>query len=77
VNEEKGTEMNQEFLEVQSMPAPVLLAQATRTFKTVRGRECRVCLGEHDEETHCATLAVRAWYRSEVTKYFVEVPAEV
>jgi hypothetical protein len=34
-------------------------------------------MGEHDEETHNATLAVHAWYRSEVTKYFDDAPIEV
>jgi hypothetical protein len=69
--------MNQEYLEVQSIPAPVLVAQAVPAVKRARGRECRVCLGEHDEETHSATLAVRAWYRSEVTKYLDDVPIAV
>jgi len=33
-------------------------------------RECSVCLGPHDEETHDATLSVRRWFRDEVTKSF-------
>jgi hypothetical protein len=69
--------MNQEFLEVQSITTPVLVARAEPVAKRGRGRECRVCLGEHDEETHRATLAVRAWYRLEVTKYFADVPIAV
>jgi hypothetical protein len=32
--------------------------------------ECSVCLGEHDEEIHAATLSVRSWFRDEVTKSF-------
>jgi len=32
--------------------------------------ECSVCLGEHDEEIHAATLSVRSWFREEVTKSF-------
>jgi hypothetical protein len=32
--------------------------------------ECSVCLGEHDEEIHAATLSVRGWFRDEVTKSF-------
>jgi hypothetical protein len=35
--------------------------------------ECRICLGEHDEEIHAATLNVRAWFRDQVTKNFIEV----
>ena len=77
VEKGKGAKMNQEYLEVQSIPAPVLVARAVPAIKRGRGRECRVCLGEHDEEIHSATLAVRAWYRSEVTKYLENVPAEV
>ncbi|MGP8244431.1 MAG: hypothetical protein ACLQVN_07910 [Bryobacteraceae bacterium] len=69
--------MNQEYLEVQSIPAPVLVARAVPAVRRTRGRECRVCLGEHDEEIHRATVAVRAWYRSEVTKYLDDVPAVV
>jgi hypothetical protein len=33
-------------------------------------RECRVCLGEHEEQVHDATLSVRQWFRGEVTKSF-------
>ncbi len=32
--------------------------------------ECSVCLGEHDDEIHAATLSVRSWFRDEVTKSF-------
>jgi len=32
--------------------------------------ECSVCLGDHDEEIHAATLSVRSWFRDEVTKTF-------
>lgn len=28
-------------------------------------RDCRTCLGPHDEETHAATLRVRAWLKTE------------
>ena len=69
--------MNQEYLEVQSIPAPVLVARTVPVVKHARGRECRVCLSEHDEEIHSATLAVRAWYRSEVTKYLGDVPIAI
>jgi hypothetical protein len=33
-----------------------------------RSHECKVCLGEHDPETHEATLSVHGWFRIEVTK---------
>ncbi|MGA1994272.1 MAG: hypothetical protein ABSH45_00715 [Bryobacteraceae bacterium] len=69
--------MNQEFLEVQSIPAPLLAARAAPAARRACGRECRICMGEHDEETHSATLAVRAWYRAEVTKYLDDVPIAV
>ena len=75
--EGKAAEMNQEFLEVQSIPAPVLAVRATSRVRCGCGRECRICMGEHDKETHAATLAVHAWYRAEVTKYLDEVPIEV
>jgi hypothetical protein len=32
--------------------------------------ECSVCLGEHDDEIHAATLSIRGWFREEVTKSF-------
>lgn len=32
--------------------------------------ECSVCMGEHDEEIHAATVSVRGWFRVEVTKSF-------
>jgi hypothetical protein len=32
--------------------------------------ECQVCLGEHDEDIHAATVNVHAWFRSLVTRYF-------
>ena len=33
---------------------------------------CDVCLVEHDEEIHSATLSLREWHRMEVTKYLYE-----
>ena len=37
--------------------------------------DCRVCLGEHDEEIHGATVRVHTWLRREVTRYLDdEVP---
>ncbi|HEV3330673.1 MAG TPA: hypothetical protein VG096_06820 [Bryobacteraceae bacterium] len=32
--------------------------------------ECSVCLGEHNDEIHAATVSVRGWFREEVTKSF-------
>ncbi|GEM_PF-3059377 len=40
----------------------------------VRTRECPVCLGQHEEEIHTATLRVRRWFRGEVTKGMVRRP---
>jgi hypothetical protein len=38
---------------------------------TASAKECRVCLVEHDEDIHAATLSVHKWYRGYVTRYFV------
>ncbi|HJT88435.1 MAG TPA: hypothetical protein VJ732_11275 [Bryobacteraceae bacterium] len=35
-----------------------------------RSSDCPVCLGEHQEEIHSATLSVHQWFRAEVTKSF-------
>ena len=45
---------------------------ADRGTRTARGRikECRVCLGQHEEQIHDATLSVLQWFRGEVTKSF-------
>jgi hypothetical protein len=45
---------------------------AGRGIRTGRGRfkECPVCLGQHEEQVHDATLSVRQWFRGEVTKSF-------
>lgn len=40
--------------------------------RTVPAKDCRVCLGEHDEDIHAATVAVHAWFRGHVTRYFEE-----
>jgi len=37
--------------------------------------ECQICLGEHDDDIHTATLDVHAWFHYQVTKYFEEDPA--
>ena len=41
---------------------PVMARIGTR----VGGPICRICLMEHDEEIHAATLSVREWLRDEV-----------
>ena len=28
--------------------------------------DCSVCLGQHDEEIHAATLRVRKWFRTQI-----------
>jgi len=39
----------------------------------IRTMDCRVCMGAHDDEIHAATVAVRRWFRGEVTKSFEPV----
>ena len=42
---------------------------ATHTLKKVNGaRECRVCLGRHDEDVHSATVTIHMWLRREVAR---------
>ena len=36
-------------------------------------KECKVCLGPHEEETHAATQAVHEWFRDHVTRYLEPV----
>ncbi len=45
---------------------------AGRRIRTARRRfkECPVCLGQHEEQIHEATLSIRQWFRGEVTKSF-------
>jgi hypothetical protein len=33
-------------------------------------KECKICLVEHDEEIHSATLSVHEWLREKVTRFF-------
>jgi hypothetical protein len=49
--------------------AGIIGGRATRTARR-RFRECPVCLGEHEEQVHDATLSVLEWFRGEVTKSF-------
>jgi len=35
-------------------------------------RPCKVCLIQHDEEIHAATISVHAWFHDQVTQGFFE-----
>ena len=37
-------------------------------------KTCRVCLVEHDDEIHAATLSVLDWFHEQVTQSFREEP---
>jgi len=68
-----------------SFPSPV--ASAANVFvpyreklvrdpvKPTRVRECAVCLGQHEDEIHAATVRVHRWFRVEVTRGLVRQPA--
>ena len=43
---------------------------SAQTSGTACSEECHVCLGEHDEAIHAATVNVHSWFRGQVTKYF-------
>jgi hypothetical protein len=46
--------------------------------RTMQKKTCRVCLVEHDEEIHAATLSLRQWLREKVTReLFPQPPVEV
>jgi hypothetical protein len=49
--------------------AGIIADPETRTAR-YRFKECRICLGEHEEQVHDATLSVLQWFRGEVTKSF-------
>lgn len=36
----------------------------------LHARDCRICCGPHDQEIHDASVSIRSWFRSEVTKNF-------
>ena len=38
-------------------------------------KECRICLGEHNDEIHAATLSVRSWFHFQVTQWLDEKPS--
>ena len=40
-------------------------------------KDCKVCLVQHDDEIHAATLNVRVWFHQQVTQGFYEEPVEV
>lgn len=49
-------------------------AIAKAMAERIRTPDCRVCLGQHEQEIHEATTRVRRWFRSEVTKGFRRRP---
>jgi hypothetical protein len=49
--------------------ASIVADRGTRRGRC-RVKECRVCLGQHEEQVHDATLSVLQWFRGEVTKSF-------
>ena len=38
--------------------------------------DCKVCVVEHDEDIHNATLRVRDWFAAQVKRNFVDYNAE-
>jgi hypothetical protein len=40
-------------------------------------KDCKVCLVQHDDEIHAATINVRTWFHQQVTQGFYEEPQEV
>lgn len=64
-----GTE---NFENIQDAEFQMIAPESTlRTHRRVKpgNRDCAVCLCEHNDQIHTATLSVRQWFRSEVTKY--------
>jgi hypothetical protein len=67
--------MQQESLVLDRPTGPVIqdvgiiADRATRTARC-RFKECPICLGQHEEQIHDATVSVRQWFRGEVTKSF-------
>lgn len=58
------------------------VASNRMTTDTMTSRYCKVCLVQHDEEIHAATLSVRGWFHDQVTQGLfdyiedVEIPVE-
>jgi hypothetical protein len=48
----------------------VVIADPEPRTDRYRFKECRICLGQHEEQVHDATLSVLQWFRGEVTKSF-------
>jgi hypothetical protein len=42
----------------------------------MQNETCKVCLIEHDEEIHAATLSLRQWLREQVMQSLREDPPE-
>jgi hypothetical protein len=38
----------------------------------VESRPCKICLVQHDDEIHAATLNVHSWFHEQVTQGFYE-----
>jgi hypothetical protein len=49
--------------------AGIIADQRVRAARR-RSKECPVCLGQHEERIHGATLNVLQWFRGQVTKNF-------
>ena len=66
--------MNHQLADASALSAfPRYRNTAPRTRSTrVSAGECAVCLGQHDEDIHTATIRVHRWFRGEVTKGFVK-----
>jgi hypothetical protein len=47
----------------------------SRRSTRVSAGECPVCLGQHDEEIHIATIRLHRWFRREVTRGLINRPA--
>lgn len=69
--------MNDEYLEHGMYESNAVLFEASAATYVeqfeddlISSNECSVCLGEHDDEIHAATVSVRGWFRDEVTKSF-------
>jgi hypothetical protein len=42
---------------------------------TMKAKMCRICLMEHDDEIHAATVDVHLWFHQQVTLSFDDEPA--
>jgi hypothetical protein len=67
--------MQQESLVLDRLTGPEIHDAAVIADRETRRahdriKECPVCLGQHEEQIHNATLSVRQWFRGEVTKSF-------